>query len=180
MERNSKDVEQILLDLKEGKTKGISDIHRLYFAGLLSFVARNNGNDEDAKDLFQECIFYLFRSVSEKEGLFIDNLDAYFQGMYRRRWFHFLKKRKQDHTLKEDYQQETSENEEDIYYLIYLRAFRLLGVDCQKVLEAYVEGKKTEEIADMLDTSRDYAKRKKYLCKENLKKIAAKLLRESE
>lgn len=175
MKDNPKDGRALLDALREGRKEAIQRLYGDFFPGLSNFVRNNQGTLEDAKDLFQECLFYLYRYLNKTDREEIDNLPAYFRAMYRNRWYHHLnQKAKLDDAVK-DYQEPVSEPDE--MYYIYLLAFQKLGKDCRQVLKYYVEGKNSEELASYLNTSTDYAKRKKYLCKEQLKKIALELLK---
>ena len=174
MKNNLEDTTNLLQSLANGDREAIQFMFDKYYPRVLGFVKENRGTVEDAKDLFQECLFYLFRYIGKPDNKTIENLESYFRTMYRNRWYHHLAKVGKEKELRQNY--EAWPDEEDQYYFIYLKAFEMLGDDCKKVLRYYVEGKNTEELAILLDTSLDYAKRKKYLCKENLKKIATKLL----
>ncbi|MCB0688543.1 MAG: RNA polymerase sigma factor [Saprospiraceae bacterium] len=175
MRSDSKYTESLLEQLAAGKKEAIEKIYHAYFPGLLSFVRNNRGDIEDAKDLFQECLYYLYRYLRKSDAQEIANLEAYFRVMYRNRWYEHLKKRNREVESIED--SEVIIEEEDIHYYVYLQAFEKLGSDCKKVLRFYIDGKSSQEIADLLNTSIDYAKRKKYLCKESLKEIASQILK---
>ena len=174
MKDNPKNTKALLEALRVGKREAIQKLYEDFFPGLLLFVRNNQGNDEDAKDLFQECLFFLYRHLRKSDGKEIENLPAYFRAMYRNRWYHHLNRKVKEDELLRDY--EIVVSGEDYYYYLYLIAFEKLGDDCKQVLKYYIEGKNTQELARLLDTSVDYAKRKKYLCKENLKKIVSALL----
>lgn len=178
MEDNLRETRELLRGLADGNGEAVQILYEQQFPGLLSFVRNNRGDFEDAKDLFQECLFYLFRYVSKQGIEAVENFEAYFRGMYRNRWYLQLNKRSREIDLKQNFTVQVEED--DLYYFVYLRAFEKLGTDCQKVLQYYIAGKNTEELALLLNTSVDYAKRKKYLCKENLKKIASQLLNEKD
>jgi RNA polymerase sigma factor (sigma-70 family) len=176
MNRDRNETERLVEQLRTGEVEAIEGLYHRFFPGLNRFVRNNKGTVEDARDLFQECLYYLYRNLNRPEGLAIDNLEAYFRAMYRNRWFQYLANKTRTQVTEQDYGAWET-NEEDIYYYAYIRAFNSLNDDCRQVLEYYVEGKNTREIADLLGTTLDYAKRKKYLCKEKLKEIAEKLMK---
>jgi RNA polymerase sigma factor (sigma-70 family) len=162
---------ELLKKIREGDVQIIESIYERYFSKINSFVLRNSGSEEDARDVFQECMFQLFQYSRRMEAPHIENFEAYFFGMCRNKWFSNLAKRKRNVASDKENAYENDDSE-DHYYYIYLSALEKLNQDCREILNYYVEGKKTEEMAQLLDTTVDYAKRKKYLCKEKLKAIA--------
>ncbi len=147
---------------------------QFFLPKIRRFVLQNSGSISDAKDLFQECIFYLYR-YAQDTAFEVQNLDAYFMNMVRNRWYHQLRVRKREEGVIDTL--DTGESRaNDLQYYAYLRAFAQLGADCRKVLELYIEGIPVKSVAEKLNTSIDYAKRKKYLCKEQLKKLAFEML----
>lgn len=164
--------ETVIRGIGEQNRELIQWIYENYYPRVESFVRQNSGTGEEAQDLFQECMFLLFqysRRGSRKE---VENFSSYFYGMYRNRWLVHLARRKK-RSESEEHAENVKDEEDDLRYLVYLKAFEKLGEDCKEVLRQYIKGISTEELASVLKTSIDYAKRKKYLCKEKLKSIAA-------
>lgn len=167
-------VREILKKLRGGDDGTIREMYQFFFPKILRFVLQNSGAESDAKDLFQECIFYLYR-YAQNTDFEVQNLDAYFMHMIRNRWYHQLKVRKRESEAIEGVNME-EEMSSDFQYYAYLKAFSQLGKDCKEVLEHYINGTPVKTVAKKLNTSIDYAKRKKYLCKEQLKKLALEIL----
>lgn len=164
--------DRILSRLRAGERSVVKELHGSFYQTLVSFVKMNSGNMQDAEDLFQECTMYLYLLSRKANAPKIENFGAYFSTMYRNRWHTRLKgKKKEKQTLEAIKSISNQEEEIDYRYITYLKALRQLGDDCKQVLELYASGKKNNELAIILNTSLDYAKRKKYLCKEQLKKI---------
>ena len=168
-------VKEVLLKLRDGDSETITQLYHHFMPKVKRFVLQNSGSASDARDLFQECIFYLYRYA--KDGTFtVLNLDAYFINMCRNQWYQELRKRQREADTLTTVEQEPNSNS-DRYYYAYLKAFSELGTDCQKVLELYIQGLPVKAISQELETTIDYAKRKKYLCKEQLKKLAWDILK---
>ena len=160
--------------LRKSDRDTITKLYVDFYPLLNSYVIRNSGTEDEAKDLFQECMVYLYQLSCKEEIPEIRNLKSYFIGMFKNRWFVQLKKQKRQTDFLNSYQLEFIEADDENYNM-YLRAFQRLGDDCREVLQYYVDGKKNQDIANLLNTSLDYAKRKKYLCKEKLKSIVQEL-----
>lgn len=173
-------VELLLDNIKAGKKETIESLYKDYYFDIESFVINNSGNREEAKDLFQECMYIIFEYSRKPHRKDIESFSAYFSGIYRNRWYSHLKKKKREFEKLEGWNQIEIADTEDLYYYSYLKAFEQLGEDCKKVLRYYINAKTTEEIAELINTSIDYAKRKKYLCKEKLKEIAHRELKKNE
>lgn len=167
-------VKETLRKLRSGEKQTIRAMYQYFFPKIRQFVLQNSGSESDAKDLFQECIFYLYR-YTQNTSFEVQNLDAYFMNMVRNRWYHQLRVRKREFEAIDRIEGE-EERADDFQYYAYLKAFSLLGNDCKQVLEYYINGVPMKLVAEKLKTSVDYAKRKKYLCKEQLKKLALEML----
>ena len=176
MKGNSKIANAWLDGIRRGDSSSIQMMYESHFLKMTKFVEANSGNREDAKDLFQESMFHLFQRLRDRQDLEIQNLDAYFTGMYRNRWYQNLKVRRRDRETREQLVEATTVASDEAEYYAYVQGLRLLGPDCQEVLRHYVEGRPMSDLAASLQTTVDYAKRKKYLCKEKLKKLALDLL----
>lgn len=174
MYKGTDTVRETLQKLRVGHGDTIQQMYQYFFPKMRRFVLQNSGSESDVKDLFQECIFYLYR-YAQDSSFEVQNLDAYFMNMVRNRWYHQLRARKRVSEAIERIEVE-EEMTVDFQYYAYLKAFSLLGNDCKQVLEYYINGVPVKSVAEKMNTSIDYAKRKKYLCKEQLKKLALELL----
>ena len=75
------------------------------------------------------------------------------------------------HLYSENSESIHSKYEEQQKHRIYQEHFKKLGKDCRKVLTLFFKGYSVKEIADKMRYKNEkYAKRRKYLCKEELVK----------
>lgn len=173
--------ESILDRIRSGDRRAVEEFYTRYYTDLVSFIRSNSGTEEEAKDIFQECMLVIYQYSRRDDRKPIDNMDAYFAGMYRNKWFLAIKKHKRDAEKIRDISHTVYDSsEEDVYYSAYLRALSKLGEDCQEILKYYVNGCSSVQLAELLSTTVDYAKRKKYLCKEKLKNLATSELAKYE
>ena len=171
------EAERILLRVRDGEKLVVENLYDTYFSFMLVYVKNNGGIEADAEDLFQECLMYLYLFSKKENAPEIHNFKAYFSTMYKNRWFVKLKNKKRERLMIEEVSYNEAQYEEsDFRQVIYLKALDKLGEDCRQVLEYYTSGKKNEEVAQILKTTLDYAKRKKYLCKKKLKEIASQYI----
>ena len=105
----------------------------------------------------------LFRSLTS-------DLKGYFFGISRNIWSAQLRKKQKTSALVFDQPEDDAVEETDhLLERIVSRAFTKLKPDQQTVLNLFAEGTSYEEIASRMNLkSEEYARRKKYMCKEAL------------
>ncbi len=172
--------EEILKGLSSKDPVCIRHLYREYFPVTKSIVERNSGNYEDAEDVFQDGLIVLYQKVRDGKMLLNCSLKTYFYSICWKLWMQRLDRKwrllYQDrfvHEPVEDY--EAKEGDPDEYKLERTRLYHLhflsLPEDCQKVLKLFICKTSLKNIA-MIMGFRDesYAKTRKYLCKNMLRK----------
>ena len=172
--------EALLKGLSEQKTNCIRQIYKEFYPVVKSIVERNSGNNEDAEDVFQDALVILFRK-SSNGNLFLDcALRTYFYSVCRniwrqrldRRWRTILNERIVEEPVEsyDHYDNERKEEELEKKRLFH-QHFLSLPAKCQKVLELFLHETPLKEIAVMLGfKNEEYAKTRKYMCKNMLRK----------
>ena len=172
--------EKVLLQgLASNDRKAIETIYRQHFNMVQSLVVNNNGNADDAKDIFQESLIVLYEKVSS--GSFELNclLKTYIYSVSRRLWLKRLAQQSK-YTLSGDHEEhvpvedDTEEHERrDTEFSMMEKAFSGMGEPCKSLLEAYYMQKRSmQEIATSFGyTNADNAKNQKYKCLMRLKKL---------
>ncbi|MEO7265329.1 MAG: sigma-70 family RNA polymerase sigma factor [Ferruginibacter sp.] len=173
--------EKILLEglAKEDKLC-IERIYRDHYKMVQSMVVNNNGNTDDAADIFQEVMIVLYqKSISGSFELHCQ-LKTFIYSVCRRLW---LKKLQQmQRYLPSNVEiEETVAVEEDLEhheksqndFLLMEMAMAKIGEPCKSLLDAYYLQKKSmqEIAADFGYTNADNAKTQKYKCLVRLKKL---------
>lgn len=167
-------MDRFLKGIKESRREILIEIYNNNFPPIRNFILQNNGNIDDAKDVFQDVLVSLFRKLSKEEIEIKSSFNVYIFTIGKYVWFKHLKK-KERHSSREMENTVPMLSEEFLQedrYKIFQKGLKKLGPDCQKVLSFYFENKSFEEIAQLMNyKSSDYAKRKKYLCKNQLVKL---------
>jgi len=145
----------------------------------MALVRKNNGNSDDARDLFQEGVLALYVNIRQgryqvQEGT---RLSTYFCTLCRNLWISRLRKQQPVRSLEEGQEfsdlpyPETAEEQE--HRITVLRAhFRQLGPSCQQLLNRfYYQRQSLREIAGELGLELASAKNKKYRCMEKLRSM---------
>ncbi len=178
---NSNSQEKTLLDGLANEDKAsIEQIYRDNYTMVQSLILNNNGNADDAADIFQEAMIVLFEK-SKTAGFELNcQLKTYLYSVCRRLW---LKKLQQMQRFgrQADEMEEIIPVEDDIEihekrqldFNIMENAMSKIGEPCKSLLEAYyIHKKHMLQIATEFGyTNADNAKTQKYKCLVRLKKL---------
>lgn len=154
----------------------LKEFYSLYFQGIRRYVNSNKGNDEDARDLFQEVIMVIFQKARDEQFKLTCTLRTYLYSVARFLWLKELGKRKWvshqsvDH---EDYIDNDADidsvNEKNERLLFFRKCFEKLSESCRKVLALFTEGFSIAEITlKMGFKSEQHTKNRRYRCKLSL------------
>ena len=155
----------------------LDKIYTLYLPKISTMILKNHGTKVEAKDIFQEAILVIFKKIKEPEFQLTTSFYNYLYSVSKFIWLRQLKKKhRSEVTLEGDegYEFEASIESQIIERekkQLFKRKFAQLGEDCRKVLQLFFDGTSLREIAQSLGYTDDYAKRKKYKCKEQLVKL---------
>jgi RNA polymerase sigma factor (sigma-70 family) len=153
-------------------------IYKNFYSKINFFIKKNNGDDDDANDIFQEAIIILYRKLKANDLVLDCTFETYLYSVCRFLWLKHLEKRK----LEKEKIKDNHEFNDDIYddglekvvdlndrYKLYQKHFTNLGNDCQKILQLYFDKVSLKSIAQIMGfKSEKYAKKRKFKCKEYL------------
>jgi RNA polymerase sigma factor (sigma-70 family) len=175
--------EAILEGLRLRSDYIINFIYKEFFPLIKFLVTENGGAGEDAEDIFQDGIIIIYSKISLNELKLTSSFKTYMYSVCRNLWLQKLNKRKaifdklsdveEYIDLPKDMLQEASIEETELHRIIQIH-FLSLADDCQKLLRLFIKNIPLREIASILGYKTEkYAKTRKYLCKEELKKRIA-------
>lgn len=175
--------EAILEGLRLRSDYIINFIYKEYFPLIKFLVTENGGMSEDAEDIFQDGIIIIYNKISLNQLTLTSSFKTYMYSVCRNLWLQKLSKRKaifdkltdveEFIDLPNDILQETSAAEIEMHRIIQIH-FLSLPEDCQKVLKLFIKNIPLREIAGIMGfKTENYAKTRKYLCKQELKKRIA-------
>lgn len=169
--------QQLLEGLLGAEASAVEKIYDLALPSVIQWVSANSGSESDARDIFQEAILALFRKVEGGDLVLTCTLKSFLRIMCRNLWLTRLRdQKKYEASDLEDVEMvsldqdmltrlEQSEKEQ-----LFFKHFDLLGDDCQQILKWFFEKLPLKRIAERLDTSENYIKKRKFICKEKLVK----------
>jgi RNA polymerase sigma factor (sigma-70 family) len=146
-------------------------------------VVQNGGAEEDAEDIFQDGIIIIYNKINLNQFILTSSFKTYLYSVCRNLWLQKLSKRKAIFDkltdiegyidLPQEMFNETKLEEAEKHKIIQVH-FLSLSDDCQKLLRLFAKNIPLREIALILGFKTEkYAKTRKYLCKEELKKRIA-------
>jgi RNA polymerase sigma factor (sigma-70 family) len=172
--------EALLRGLKNRRTECIRQLYREYFPVTRSLVERNSGNYEDAEDVFQDSLIVLYEKICADPVSLNCSLKTYFYSICKNIWmqrldrkWRLLYREEMVHEPSEDYDPLAfSANEEKLERTrLYHQYFTSLPEDCQKIIRLFLDHVPFKEIAEEMGFKTvAYAKTRKYLCKNMLRK----------
>ncbi|MFP4025798.1 MAG: RNA polymerase sigma factor [Thiohalospira sp.] len=150
-------------------------IYYTYFPTIKRFILDNNGNEQDAKDVFQEALIIIYRKIKDGNFRLKSSFKTYIYAVCQFIWIKELSVNKENNenlTVYLEYENipeiNIDEYKKHKQYQLYQKHFKRLGKECQKTLKLFLEEKPFKEIAKKLGTSYDYIRTKKTRCKERL------------
>ena len=178
---NSFDQEQILLEgLAANDKKAVETIYRENYSTIQSFIVKNNGYPDDARDIFQEAMIVLYEKVTSGSFELTCQIKTYLYSVCRRLWLKRLQQLQRYNPSLENIEETVAVEEEldthekrNTDLAIMENALTKIGEPCKSLLEAYYLQKKSmPELAEFFGyTNADNAKTQKYKCLVRLKKI---------
>ena len=146
---------------------------------ILRMVQKNNGNDEDARDIFQEGLIALWANISQGKFQVQQQakISTYLYALCRNLWISKLRKRKIQYSIQDDLHEEIAaevvEMETQFDPVGELEGqFRKLDAGCQKLLTLfYYQKSSMKEIGEVMGITEKTAKNNKYRCILKLRSI---------
>ena len=170
----------LLIGLKEKRADCIRYLYREYFPLAKSIVEKNSGNYADAQDVFQDGIIVLYQKILSGPLTLNCSLKTFFFSICRNIWMQRLDRKwrllYQDDLVTEsveDYDAIPIEiNEETLEKTrLYQIHFLSLPADCQRILKMFLSNASLKDISEHMGFKDvNYAKTRKYLCKNMLRK----------
>jgi RNA polymerase sigma factor (sigma-70 family) len=151
----------------------IQSIYKKFVPKVIHYIRNNSGDEEQAQDVVQEIMILLFNQAKEKKLQLTCPFDAYFFLLCKRKWLNEIKKTSNKGvTIKDDYasidesaqemvmQTEAFDEKQQLFDTMFLK----LGDKCQELLKLSFVIKTMEEVAEKLNVTYGYVRKKKSLC----------------
>ncbi|MBK7407095.1 MAG: sigma-70 family RNA polymerase sigma factor [Saprospirales bacterium] len=153
----------------------IREIYDRYSRETIQWIARNKGNADDARDIFQEALIAITLRARKRSFVLTCSFGAYFFLVVRGKWYNELRKRSQRMVTSQPWEG-LIEKGEDIEKLaeetllehqremLFQEKLRQLPERCRELLQLSWKGSKMEEVARQMGVTYAYARKKKSEC----------------
>jgi RNA polymerase sigma factor (sigma-70 family) len=166
--------DQIYIDgLANNNSAIIQSIYKKFVPKVVSYIRNNSGDNDQAQDVVQEVLIVLFNHAKAKKLQLTCPFDAYFFLLCKRKWLNEIKKSSNKGvTLDEEKTSNNELTEEmvletevfDEKQQLFDTMFQKLGDKCQELLKLSFAIKSMEEVAEKLNVTYGYVRKKKSLC----------------
>jgi RNA polymerase sigma factor (sigma-70 family) len=170
--------ESLLEGIRLHDSDTLEYIYKKFYPSVKAFVNNNSGNDDDARDIFQEAIVVIYRKVNDASFAITCSFKTYVYAIVKNLWLKELEKRKSEGVKLQtegefDVADETIDGSfvdpKSDRFKLYQKHFLTLSEDCQKVLRLFFAKQSLKEISQVMGFgSEKYAKKRKFQCKEIL------------
>ncbi|MCB9278251.1 MAG: sigma-70 family RNA polymerase sigma factor [Lewinellaceae bacterium] len=176
MIRTVDEADKTLLEgIKSADREQVQRFYDEYMPGIIQFVVSHKGTEDDARDVFQDAVYFLFRKMRSGELVLTASLRTYLLAVCRNIWRTRLRDSR-ELRLQPGEGESAADESPDIDELIfragrdrlYREHFSRLGDQCRRILELFFAKVRLSEIAEMLNLTEKYVKKRKFTCKETL------------
>lgn len=160
---------EIIAKISQGDEKALEYLYRKYFSMMKRSILKNNGTEDEAKDIFQDALIVFWQKVTSGNLVLSSKISTYLYSICQNLWRKELDRKKRLSNEEKD-EEVFLKNDEEERLKIVTDCINQLGDTCKKLLTYhYFDGLPMSEIADKLGFSNaDTAKTKKYKCKQRL------------
>lgn len=151
----------------------IQSVYKKFVPKVVAYIKNNSGDEDQAQDVVQEIMILLFDQAKAGTLKLTCPFDAYFFLLCKRRWLNELKKTTSkgvtidvENVSVNDSAHELAEQAEifEKKQKLFDAMFQKLGEKCQELLRLCFTIKSMEEVAEKLNVTYGYARKKKTLC----------------
>jgi RNA polymerase sigma factor (sigma-70 family) len=171
--------DQYLIDgLAQNNSLIITEIYKRYSSKMYHWIKQNQGEHEQAQDIFQEAIIDIYRKVTQAPFTLTCPFEAFLFVIVRNKWFSFLKNNKQvvvTNNTNDEYPFMGIAEQDAGKIMQYEKQHKLLQEKleelhdgCKEVLKLSWSGLGMEEVAKQLKVTYAYIRKKKSICMAKL------------
>lgn len=175
-------IKAILRGIREKDNNVLHYVYQENYPAIKKHIINNNGNDQDAKDIFQDAIVIVYYKTKEDNFSLNCDFSTYLYSICKLLWLKELRNKRDinviDSEIEELLSYKVVDLEDDVIsdrYSVYHKHIKELSYDCQKVLRMFYDGVELKEIAKIMGYKNEHIVRsKKFRCKERLMKLIKK------
>lgn len=145
-----------------------------YRESIRIHIMTNHGSIEDAEDIYQDCIERIIQKVDISSFKLTCKFSTFLFAICKKKWLLVLDKRniQQNYFIRRNEPDKDKDAGERLDYALYngifWESFNKLREVCKRILKACLKELSIKDIADVLDYTTGYLRKKKCLCHEDL------------
>ena len=166
----------ILESLKSMRSDIINSIYQECYPTIKYMISSNSGSTSDAQDIFQDALLLVITKARNNDLELSCSIKTYMYSVCFNMWQKQLMRKSREVSLNDgfdipDHHDHDQKLLEEKLFDIYQLNFNMLSLEYQKILNMYLSRYSMTRITrEMGYKNENYAKVKKYMCKEQLKK----------
>jgi RNA polymerase sigma factor (sigma-70 family) len=167
-----------IVALLNNDTVLIEEIYIRYAGKIKWMILKNNGDENDAADIFQESLVAIYQKAKTQNFVLTCPFEAFLYLVCKKKWINELNKRKSHnvtftdtagYTAGEDSLRQASlVIQQDERKNLLEEKLAQLAEGCRKLLQLSWSGKAMDEVAAILNVSYGYVRKKKSECMAKL------------
>jgi RNA polymerase sigma factor (sigma-70 family) len=171
---------EVVLGILNNSEDALNKLYVGYFPMILQFILNNNGDEDDAKDVYQEGIIVLYNKIKGGNFELSSKLKTYIYSVCRRIWLKKLAQHSRKTSNIADFEDVIAteddleqHEEKDQQFEKMQSALLHLGEPCKTIIQDfYINNLSMQDICEKFGyTNTDNAKTQKYKCLQRLKKL---------
>ena len=160
---------EVLEKISRGDEQALEYLYKKYYRMMTSIIIRNNGAEEEAKDIFQDALIVFWQNVTSGKLVLTSKISTYIYSVCQNLWRKELdRKSRLSHEEKDEAQYMDDEQNERAK--IIHQCIDSMDDTCRKLLTYYYfDDMSMQDITDKLGfANTDTTKTRKYKCKKKL------------
>ncbi len=177
--------QELILGFRENDTAVLEAVYTRVFPKIRIHILKNNGNEDQAKDLFQEAFIACWKNIKADKLLENGNVEAYLYTIAKNKWTDYLRSANYKKTVsidgksnfaKADDEREIDKSLQEENRSALQQALGQLGQNCKTLLNLfYFERKSMDEISQVMNLTSASARNQKYRCMKELRKLSLEI-----
>jgi len=167
--------QEIIQGLESGESYAVKYLAKKYLPVISYYISKNNGNEEYAKDIFQDALYIIIEKIYANDFDLKGTLSTYLFAICKNLWLMELDRLKaaKNYVVRREVDAKGSDFSEvgdNVFYgNVFRQCFDTMDEVSQKILTMYWKEIPPVEIAEKLGYSYGYVRKKKSECMKELK-----------
>jgi RNA polymerase sigma factor (sigma-70 family) len=171
----------ILERISRGDEKALDYLYRKYYKMMTNIVLKNNGTEQEAKDIYQDALIVFWQKVISNQLVLTSKISTYIYSVCLNLWRKELERKSKLSNEQKDEVEYIDQDSKERSRIIR-DSIAQLGDTCKHILMYYYfDDMSMQDIADKLGMANtETVKTKKYKCKKRLDSLIKAKYSESD